>query len=249
MDLILSAATHRSGSTLVQRILNARKQTLIWGEHMGVIKDFHHIQRKIQAFSKKGELSRKNYFTSGEDPNQWLALMTPSAEFVEQASIQSTKAFLDTLYNQFSENHDTIGFKEVRYGAKELSILQKCYPEAKFILLVRNPLKAWESYPKKWGEYRHVHAFAKQWNDNVTDYMSISRSNPQASLIQYEKLIGKEAKTVETICQLAQLTQQELDNVLAQKIRGSTQKKTITVKQAAIIKRLCRGNMKRLGYL
>ncbi|MDQ0058843.1 sulfotransferase [Paenibacillus harenae] len=249
MDLILSAATHRSGSTLVQRILNARKETLMWGEHLGIIKDFHHIQRKIQAFSKKGELSRKKYFTSGEDPNQWLALMTPSAEFVEQAGIQSTKAFLDTLYSQFSENHDTIGFKEVRYGAKELSILQKCYPDARFILLVRNPLKAWESYPKKWGEYRHVNSFAKQWNDNVTDYTALAKSNPNAYLIQYEKLIRKEPKTVETLCALAQLTEKELEDVLAQKIRGSSQKKSITAKQAALIKRMCRVNMKRLGYL
>lgn len=249
MNVILSAATHRSGSTLVQRILNARPQTLIWGEHLGVLSQFHAIYQKVQTLSEKGKSSRQAYFQSGENPNQWLALMTPSPEFIENATISSVRTFLDQLYQQNKEGHDMIGFKEVRYGAKELTILQKCYPEAKLLLLVRNPLKAWESYPKSWGEYSGALQFARQWNNNVNDYLAMSRSNPQAVFIQYEKLIAKETGTVGRLTELAQITKEELDGVLAQKIRGSVRKKTITPKQAAVIRRVCRRNMKLLGYL
>ncbi|MGO4373462.1 hypothetical protein AB4Z21_22395 [Paenibacillus sp. MCAF20] len=187
MNVILSAATHRSGSTLVQRILNARPQTLIWGEHLGVLSQFHAIYRKVQTLSEKGKSSRQAYFQSGENP--------------------------------------------------------------KLLLLVRNPLKAWESYPKSWGEYSGALQFARQWNNNVNDYLAMSRSNPQAVFIQYEKLIAKEADTVGRLTELAQITKEELNGVLAQKIRGSVRKKTITPKQAAVIRRVCRRNMKLLGYL
>ncbi|WP_337099021.1 sulfotransferase [Paenibacillus sp. YIM B09110] len=249
MNVILSAATHRSGSTLVQRILNARPQTLIWGEHLGILRQFHAIQNKMQTFSRKGISSRQAYFQSGENPNQWMALMTPSPEYVEQATIQSVKTFLDHLYQQNKEGHDIIGFKEVRYGAKELTILKKCYPEAKLLLLVRNPLKAWESYPKSWGEYRSTLQFAKQWNNNVNDYLKLVNSDPLAIFVQYEKLIDKDEHTVDQITQLAQISKEQLEAVLAQKIRGSIRKKSITPKQAAIIMRICRRNMKQLGYL
>lgn len=249
MNLILSAATHRSGSTLVQRILNARPQTLMWGEHLGVLSHFHAIYQKVQTLSEKGKSSRQAYFQSGENPNQWLALMTPSPEYIHQATIESVRTFLDRLYQQNKEGHDIIGFKEVRYGAKELNILQQCYPEAKLLLLIRNPLKAWESYPKSWGEYRGAYQFAKQWNNNVNDYLALAASNPQAVLLQYEKIIAQEPQTIQKLTELAQISKEDMQAVLAQKIRGSVRKKSITAKQAAIIKRVCRRNMKRLGYM
>ncbi len=249
MDLILSAATHRSGSTLLQRIFNARKKTLVWGEHLGVLSDFQKIYQKVLKISENGKKSRNTFFKNGENPNQWMAIMAPSKKFIENATVQSAKTFLDALYEQNKEGHDCIGFKEVRYGVKELSILQKCYPEAKFILLVRNPLNAWMSYPKTWGEYRSVLHFAKQWNDNVTYYLNLAKSNPNAYLFQYEKIISKEVSTVDTLTQLAQISKKEMDHVLAEKIRGSSKKKSITINQVAVIKRICGKNMKLLSYL
>lgn len=249
MDVILSSATHRSGSTLLQRIFNARQQTLIWGEHLGVLRDFVRIQHKVMKISKMGQNSRNSYFKSGENPNQWLAIMAPSPPFIRAATIQSVKLFLDSLYAQHREGHDMIGFKEVRYGASELSILQECYPQAKLVLLVRNPLEAWKSYPKIWGEYRSALQFAKQWNRNVNYYLQLVNNNPNASFIQYEKMVAKDPRTIAQLTELTQLTEQEIFSVLAQKIRGSRRKKTITLRQARIIRRICRKHMKQLGYL
>lgn len=249
MDVILSAATHRSGSTLLQRIFNARKESLIWGEHLGVLRDFVQIQRKVTKLSKMGEASRRSYFGRGENPNQWLAIMAPSPQFIRAATIQSVKSFLDSLYNQHREGHDFIGFKEVRYGAGELSILQECYPDAKFVLLVRNPLEAWKSYPKFWGEYRSAYQFAKQWNNNVNYYLQLVNRNPNATLIQYEKMVARDPATINKLMELAQITEQQLHSVLAEKIRGSKRKKSITLRQANMIRIICRRNMRRLSYL
>ncbi|MGC5325143.1 sulfotransferase [Brevibacillus sp. SYSU BS000544] len=249
MDVILSAATHRSGSTLLQRIFNARKETLVWGEHLGVLRDFVHIQQKVMRMSRMGQKSRESYFNQGENPNQWLAIMAPGPYFIRAATIQSVKMYLDCLYSQHREGHDMVGFKEVRYGAQELSILQECYPQAKLVLIVRNPIEAWKSYPKSWGEYRSALQFARQWNRNVNYYLQLVNSNPNASLIQYEKMVRKDPVTIERLAQLAQLTHQEIHSVLAQKIRGSRRKKTITMAQRAIIRRHCRRNMRLLGYL
>ena len=43
LNLIILSANHRAGSTLLQRICNARKGTLIWGEHGGSLSYFREI--------------------------------------------------------------------------------------------------------------------------------------------------------------------------------------------------------------
>lgn len=140
MDIIISSNTHRTGSTLIQRIFNAREETLIWGEHGGALSSFIDIYNKLTHFSRFSETERQNYFGNNEDPNQWIASMTPEMDYVEQSIVNSVRVFLDSLYKQYRDTHDTIGFKEVRYGKQELELFKRCYPEAKIVLLVRHPL-------------------------------------------------------------------------------------------------------------
>ena len=249
MDIILSAATHRSGSTLIQRIFNAHKRTLIWGEHLGCLTDFCRIRDKVSRMSLLGKNSREKYFESGENPNQWVAVMTPEISFIDEAVSSSTKTFLENLYAQKQDGHDRIGFKEVRYGERELSMLRKCYPDAKMILIVRNPIEAWKSYPKTWGEYKSALEFAKQWNRNVSWYIQMAAKDENAHLLQYEKVVSREPNTLNKLADLTKLSIPEIDRVLDRKIRGTKRKKTITNKHAITIRRVCRINMKKLGYM
>src|SRR3972149_1198387 len=100
IDLIISGATHRSGSTLLQRIFNARKKTLIWGEHVGCLTDFCKTYDKIKYFSERYKRQREIYFSSGENPNYWNPNMTPDVSYLESAMINCVKTFFDTLYAQ-----------------------------------------------------------------------------------------------------------------------------------------------------
>src|SRR5699024_4892060 len=140
MDIMLSSATHRSGSTLLQRIFNARKKTLIWGENGGCLTLFSSIHHNALYYANHSRQERANYFNNGEDPNHWIATMTPPKENVTESLIHSVKAFHEQLYEEgYRDTHDLIGYKEVRYGEPELNLFRMCYPKSAIVLLIRHP--------------------------------------------------------------------------------------------------------------
>ena len=84
LDLFVLSPVHRTGSTLLQRICNSRKGTLIWGEQGGVLTQFAAVFVNATAFSALGESEREQYFGQGENPNLWIANMCPEMECVQQ---------------------------------------------------------------------------------------------------------------------------------------------------------------------
>ena len=58
----------------MQRLCNARKKTLLWGEHGCVLTNFTKMYAHTDLFAISQGDSRRGYFESGEDPNQWIAL-------------------------------------------------------------------------------------------------------------------------------------------------------------------------------
>ena len=217
MDIIISAATHRSGSTLLQRILNVRKKTLIWGEQDGLLTQFHHIHRNLKHYSVNLKQQRLNYFNNDEDPNHWIACMNPEIEFVDKAVTDSIKVLFNSLYEQYREGKDIIGFKEVRYGEDELTLFRKCYPDAKIILLVRNPIDVWKSMLGAGLGNNNV-SFVKKWKKQTSYYLELAKNDPNAYLIKYEDIVNKDPNAIETISQLGKISIDEIDSVISKKI-------------------------------
>ena len=54
INLVILSPVHRSGSTLLQRICNSRKGTLIWGEHGGLLAHYANIYASAAYFSLGG---------------------------------------------------------------------------------------------------------------------------------------------------------------------------------------------------
>ena len=149
IDLVILSPVHRSGSTLLQRICNSRKGTLIWGEHGGLLAHFANIYASAAYFSTAGSQERVDYFGQGENPNLWIADMCPDLDYVQMAVVDSARAFLKTFYGQYREQHDILGFKEVHYRREELDLIRACCPETEIVFLVRNPLDTWKSTPRR----------------------------------------------------------------------------------------------------
>ena len=246
MDIIISSATHRSGSTLVQRIFNLRKETLIWGEQDGLLTDFYRINKKLMHYSVDLRQQRLNYFNHNEDPNHWIACMNPEEHYVEKATIESIKVFLSTLYQQYSQNHDRIGFKEVRYGEKELSLFRACYPDAKIVLLVRNPIHVWQSMLGA-GLGHNIERFTKKWEKHASEYLELQKNDPNAYLIKYEDIVNNDPKTIETLCQLGDLSPEEISTVTSRKI--SSTPRELTEEHKNIILENCGEVMKKYHYI
>lgn len=246
MDIIISSATHRSGSTLLQRLFNARKETLIWGEQDGLLTNFFNMHRNLKHYSVNLHQQRVNYFNNGEDPNQWIACMNPEIEFVDQAIINSIKVLFDSLYEQNRGAHDIIGFKEVRYGENELSLFRKCYPDAQIVLLVRNPIDVWRSMLGA-GLGNNVANFSKKWNKHASYYLELPQKDHNSHLIIYEKLVNKDPETLETIAKLGKLSNDEINHVLSNKIWSTP--RTVSEAQRKVIIQECGEVMKKYGYL
>lgn len=250
MDLLISAATHRSGSTLLQRIFNARRKTLIWGENGGCLTQFYTMYENARYYSRKSKQTRNEYFKRKEDPNRWIAMMTPPQKDVNQAIMQSIRQFHERLYaGEVQATHDMIGYKEVRYGKNELELLRLCYPDCTVILLVRNPVDVWKSVsPKaKVERYGTPSQFAALWNQRVRDYVQLSKKDANMHLVRYEDIVNKDPTTLTLMKRIGHLRDQQIDRVLTHKISSS--RRPISKQQELTLRRQCRKGMKTMGYL
>lgn len=244
MDVIISALTQRTGSTLVQRIFNCRKNTLIWGEHGGIVSEFIRIQDLASHFSTHSEDEKLAFFQNGSDPNQWTANMTPDVPYIEDAVEQAVKALFNQMYIQYRDTHDRIGFKEVRYGRRELMLLQKCYPNAVIILLVRNPIDIWRSETAYWeGD---VEQFGQIWNERAKQYRELVDELPHAHLIRYEDIVGRNETTLQLLSKLARVSLDEIQQVLS--IRLNSTRSSRPQAEMDQINHLCKEGMDLFQY-
>ncbi len=244
LNLMVLSAVHRCGSTLMQRLCNVRKKTLLWGEHGRVLTNFTKMYSHTDLFAISRGDARRRYFESGEDPNQWIACMTPEPEFAQTAIVNSARTLLNTLYCQRRDTHDVIGFKEVRYSRFEIELLRRCYPEADLILLVRDPYKTWNSTPRDW--YSSLDEWTTAWGQNASDYMDIAATDSRCHLIRYEDVLKRDSQTLERFFDVAKITSAQFESVMAHKI-GSKHFGVEEEERDFILQR-CREPMKAFGY-
>jgi hypothetical protein len=244
LDLLVLSPVHRTGSTLLQRICNSRKGTLIWGEHGGVLKLFASIFRNAALFSMAGEMERKEYFAQDENPNLWIANMCPELECVQQAVVNSARTLINTLYGRYRKDHDILGFKEVQYRRAELELLRRCYPRAHFLLLVRNPLDAWRSTPTDW--YSSLEDWIATYNDGVLGYHAFARNDANCHILRYEDLVRQDGKVMAVIAEVAKVPREQAATVLAHKIGGH--RSSLSDRDRDVILRDCRESMQMLDY-
>ncbi|MDF2653079.1 MAG: hypothetical protein K0Q73_8884 [Paenibacillus sp.] len=212
MDIIISAVTQRTGSTLVQRIFNARNQTLIWGEHGGIVSDFLIIRKLAVHFSNFGKPEKDAFFAGGKDANTMTANMSPDFEYIEDGIVQSLKELFHVMYSQYRDTHDRIGFKEVRYGKQEIQLLKQCYPNAVIVLLVRNPIHIWKSETIYWSG--KVERFCNDWNIRSSEYWELNNPDERIFLMRYEDIVRRDHKTLLLLSELADVGLTEVSKVL-----------------------------------
>lgn len=245
IGLVILSANHRAGSTLLQRICNAREKTLIWGEHNALLRHFADIYDDADRLAGIGGEEREIFFKKGKNPNLWIGSMSPELEYAQRAIVESARRFLCAYYNHHESNHDLIGFKEVQYGRGELELLRRCYPAANIFLLIRNPINTWNSTPLSW--YPSLDDWIEKWVSRVRCFRRVAAGDPHCHLIRYEDLVRQDEQTMEIICETAKISRKQLKMVLAKKI-GKT-KGAIDVSGHEVIRERCRDEMEAMGYI
>jgi hypothetical protein len=189
----------RTGSTLMQRMLNDTPKTLIWGEPYseGAI-----VQRLAESIAFldpengrfQGKILSDDAAVPGEE--EWTANMTPPLPRL----VDAHRAMLDQLFKVPAALHgaERWGIKEVVWGRDVIDLLALLYPAARFVLLVRDPVAQWRSYrPQtrrpwfyRWPEspIGSPVSFGRLWDRLVREFVLAATELPQATLVRYEDL-------------------------------------------------------------
>ncbi|WP_281888518.1 sulfotransferase [Paenibacillus sp. YYML68] len=248
IQLIIAAAAHRSGSTLLQRICNHREKTLIWGEHGGVLQQFVDIYGSLEHYAVNGSPERNSFFSSEANARSglWIANMSPELSDVTRAVTSSVHALFSTLYAHSPDgsSYDTVGFKEVRYGPDELRLFRMCFPNAWILLLVRRPEDTYASAPH-W--YEKIEDLTDKWNKNAAFYHTFAQHDARTLLVTYEALIEQEELLLEKLSRVIQVPVADIKKILQLKV-GSFRTKDLSSDIAEQIRHRCQVTMRLFDY-
>ena len=194
----------RSGSTLVQRVLNSLDNVIIYGEHLGVLKG---IASSYRSFSGPDA----TLFCS-DNPDRGAVAKTALEQLRTSEKFPATccgfsidhvrEAHRDYVRNLVHCIPDVKGyrwgFKEIRYCEKEgdsvFEMLYELFPEATFVFNVRNPADyvASNEGMGSWPGPRENKL--KVWRTQVACFARYSRFFPQNTImLRYEDFVNPES--------------------------------------------------------
>lgn len=148
--IFIFSAGWRSGSTLLQRLLTASGELLVWGEAGGALGALAEADLGYRQMLAPGEEVFKNglggngaqqyaeFRKSGREAvHKWIPCLNPPLETIHTA-------FRDFLQQTYARPAAELGYprwgvKEVRCGLATAEFLRSLFPEAKFVFLLRNP--------------------------------------------------------------------------------------------------------------
>jgi hypothetical protein len=222
--VFLLAGGGRTGSTLAQRLVLSTRQVMMWGEHGGILlPQLRELFRQIDERNKNAGGYNKLPLYRTNPKAVWVANMNPDPAFF----IAGCRAFLDQSLGAAARQmgYSRWGFKEIRYGSAEALTLQRLFPRASFILLVRNPadclrsIKGTDWYAKDYGADPAV--FLEEWSRLSGELAEVQARLQRACLVRYEDLVSAPAAAVDVIARTIGVPASAFDlSVLEKVMRG-----------------------------
>jgi len=138
----------RSGTTLLQRILNTFDDICLWGEHNAILEPVAEsyqqcLQSKHLSLGKPEKGNAHEAVMRLRNPALWAADINWLCTEDVRAGYRN---FLEHLFNPLNSRY--WGFKEIRYGINDLKVLdflKELYPNARFIFIFREPVHCIQS--------------------------------------------------------------------------------------------------------
>jgi hypothetical protein len=254
--IFLLSAGWRSGSTLLQRLIMSDKGVLIWGEPYDECGPIQAMANTLKAF--RPGWPPAEYYYDGTPPGQltgsWVANLFPAPDALWHAHRQFHDALFDAPAIRAGATR--WGIKEVRLGIEHAHYLRWLYPNARFVLLYRNPLDAYRSYCRYGRSWYDTFpdkpmftptAFGMHWRHLIEGYLD-GAASIGAMLVRYEDLIGPTPPLAELD---AYLGIQTSHGVLTKKVGSSErggEKAQVNTLERWLLKRAVGPVAARLGY-
>jgi hypothetical protein len=198
----------RSGTTLIQRLLNSYDDIMIWGEHGGFLKDtaasfFSLLEdrgsRKFHFATMTNELRPTlESLLQKKDPNVWQAWIN----WFKESDVHAIfRQHVESFFRHPAMGDDFIwGFKEIRYGNQDrvIEFLSRLYPDAVFVFISRNGYDTVASQLKTFWDagrlrralaLRYVYRTGKDWSEQNRHLLEWHTSGKLRSFwVRYEDL-------------------------------------------------------------
>lgn len=254
--IFVLATGWRSGSTLLQRILVTDPELLLWGEPLGEITPIPEIAKMISRMSNYPELKNlcaRDHLSSSVMVTSWIGALYPP---VDDFRLGLRKLFDRWLGGPARQRgFQRWGFKEVRLGATEASLLHWLYPHAKFVILSRHPYDCYQSLSD--AGWHHVYfrrpdvrvdsaaGFARHWNRVARSWSELPAAFP-AFHLKYEDLVSGRVdfRRLESWLGLRIREKEALSTV----VRHTAFRQQLSWYERLIISRYAEPGMRALGY-
>jgi hypothetical protein len=260
--IFIFSAGWRSGSTLLQRYLTSTGGVLMWGEAGGAISHLRlaadNWEQMLGAGNKRfhdgwgaeGEIALQEFNEAikiGTQAEVWAATMNPTAEHL----MASARNFLAEYYGKSAQNmgYDRWGAKYVREGQRSAEFLKELFPDARFLFLVRDPLKTILSIKRHdWvhrkSSFATLDFFAKHWQRLAREFAD----SKLGMLVRYEDFVGNR-NTQHRVLDHVQLPDPPADFIKASRVDWqSTHNVELSTLERTYLKWLLREEMAMLGY-
>ncbi|WP_135468419.1 sulfotransferase [Crenalkalicoccus roseus] len=146
--LLCLLATGRSGSTLLQRLLNLHDSVVMFGEHNGLAGTLLGLWHQLFGPWAGERIARAARFVPEMLASRPIA--APEGWSIEWANacteataLPAFRRFLEDLLFPPALRRPGMrywGFKEIRYGPAEAAFLARLFPEGRFLVLLRDPV-------------------------------------------------------------------------------------------------------------
>jgi hypothetical protein len=218
--VFIFAICWRTGSTLLQRVINASGQIFIWGEP-AFLPEAAALFNRLQDYLGRVEHNREKAFQG--KVGAWIPVVSPPPE----RAVNAFRVFFDELYARETSDRgmNRWGFKEVRSQAvSHIKLLREIFPHARFIFLVRDPYDTYKSVKGKkfFSRFKDPFQPVKIWNKNAIEFLRDKEIEEICLLVRYEELIQQSQDNHQLLEKIALHIQIEISGKMFQEIGSQT---------------------------
>ena len=220
ISFIVLANSQRAGSTLVQRILNQRRNLFVWGERGDFLPNFADTEQEALLFSADSAALREVYLplksTHGVslDALKRMQNLSPDGATIRAATEAGLREY-GRVFHRLPA-YDEVGFKVVRATGRDVDLCCRAWPDAVKLLVFREPGAVYCSLPKTWRDAHNIspEVFSNQWIESACQFLEYSHSRKNCYLIDYDGLV-RGGRSRSRLLLLADLELHEIESVLA----------------------------------
>jgi Sulfotransferase family len=214
VPILVLASGQRCGSTLIQRLLTSHPDILVWGEHGGQVRDVLEASRSMRVWDDgvRGSVLREEF---GEDGHQgWIANLLPGPDAFADAS----RAYLEALFAApaAAQGRSRWGFKEVRFGLDEATLIRDLYPDTRVVHVTRDPRKvlisldSWERGQGFW-QRAFTEETMRRWRDVNAGFLAERDGSDWVASWRFEDVVADPGRFTEETAAFLGVDRSDLD--------------------------------------